>query len=362
MTTIAIVGQGYMGRTHAEAWAELGLAERIKYVSARTPGEPLEHAPAATFVTDLKTVLSDPEVDIVSVCTPTATHRDIAVRALEAGKNVLLEKPFALSIEDTLAVQRAAESSGTVFMVAQVVRFFEGYRRLRSDVAEGALGEVLSGRARRFINRPDWAQWWHDDAQSGGMVVDFAIHDYDQMNLFLGEPTRVSSVSRGRLGPVETTIEYRNGGIGQVLSFADLKQGAPFTSSIGLVGTEGFADYEFSAGSPTDHGDTAVNTDAISRYRLATAERSLSVDLAGEAPYTCQAEYFLRCVTDGSEPGICTTPSAVRALEVSLAAAESLASGRPVRVESTVSNAAAAGTSALPWRSDQALTPTSHTT
>lgn len=354
MTTIAIVGQGYMGRTHAEAWATLGLADRIKYVSARTPGEPLEHAPVATFVTDLETVLRDPEVDVVSICTPTSTHRDIAVRALEAGKNVLLEKPFALSVSDALAVQQVADRCGTVLMVAQVVRFFEGYRRLRTDVAGGKLGEVLSARARRFINRPDWAQWWHDDAQSGGMVVDFAIHDYDQMNLFLGEPIRVSCIAGSRLGPVETTIEYRNGGIGQVLSFADLKRGAPFNSSIGLVGTEGFADYEFSAGSPTDHPDVGTSPDAVSRYRLAAAGNSTTADISADAPYTRQVEYFLRCVTDGAKPGLCTTPSAIRALEVSLAASESLTTGAPVRVHSVVSDDAAAGTTSLPWSSENA--------
>lgn len=349
MTTIAIIGQGYMGRTHAEAWAMLGLADRVKYVSARTPGAPLEHAPLATFVSDLQTVLDDPEIDVVSICTPTSSHREIAVRALEAGKNVLLEKPVSLTVADALAIHEAADRSGTILMVAQVVRFFEGYRRLRSDVADGKLGDVLSARARRFINRPEWAQWWHDETQSGGVVVDFAIHDYDQMNLFLGEPISVSCVAHSRLGPIETTIGYRNGGIGQVLSFADLKRGAPFNSSIGLVGTEGFADYEFSAGSPTDHHDTDESPDAVSRYRLATAESSLTVGITADDPYTRQVEYFLRCVTDGVTPGLCTTASAIRALEVSLAAAKSLANGAPVLLDSIVSDDAATGTTLLPW-------------
>jgi predicted dehydrogenase len=341
MTTIAIIGQGYMGRTHAESWSNLGYGERIKYVCTPRPGKPLERAPKATFVTELDIVLRDPELDVISVCTPTITHRDITVRALQAGKNVLLEKPIALTMDDALAIQAAAEASGAVLMVAQVVRFFEGYRLLREDVAAGKLGTVLAARGRRLVNRPDWAEWWHDESKSGGVVVDFAIHDYDQMNLFLGEPVAVTCVSRGRLGPVETTIEYHGGGIGQVLSFADTLQGVPFTSSIGLVGSEGIADYEFSAGSPTEQVGTGEALPGVNTYRLRAVNDAASVVIEGDAPYTRQAEYFLQCVDQGAQPELSTVASAIRALEVSLAAKESIATGTRVPVNSRVSDSAA---------------------
>lgn len=339
MPTIAIIGQGYMGRTHAAAWKALGHSDDIRYVCVRTPGSPLDDAPAAQIVTDLQLILDDPDVDIISVCTPTPNHRQTAVRALEAGKNVLLEKPIALTVEDGLAILEAAERSAGVLMVAQVVRFFEGYAHLRQDVVDGRLGHVLSARARRFINRPDWADWWHDKKLSGGPVVDFAVHDYDQMNLFLGEPISVSCIAHDTLGPFETTIRYRGGGIGQVLSFVDLKAGAPFSSSIGLVGSNGFADYDFLAGAPTEASDGV-----ISEYRMASDSTVSTATIAGEDPYTVQVAYFLRCATDGVEPDLSTTASAVRALEVSLAAAESLESGEVVSLHSRVTNAAALDT------------------
>src|SRR5674476_696267 len=70
MTAIAIIGQGYMGRTHSKAWSNLGYGDQIKYVCTPRPGQPLEHAPRAEFVTDLAVVLADRDVDIISVCTP----------------------------------------------------------------------------------------------------------------------------------------------------------------------------------------------------------------------------------------------------------------------------------------------------
>lgn len=333
MTTIAIVGAGYMGRTHAEAWASLGLAQNIKYIASRRVGEPMEHAPAAEHITDIDTVLNDPEVDVVSICTPTRTHRDIAVRMLEAGKNVVLEKPLALTVDDALAIREAAERADGKLMIAHVVRFFDGYRRLRDDVAAGELGSILSARARRYSSRPDWAEWLHDESQSGGMIVDFAIHDFDQMNLFLGEPVRVTCAARGALGPVETTIEYRDGGIGQVLSFTDLPATSPFSSSIGIIGTEGYADYEFAAGAPTEHADDASN---VSRYRTAGRSGPVGVDLAADNPYGRQLEYFLECIAAGTAPAECTIDDAVRALEVALAASASLRAGTPVLVNSVV--------------------------
>jgi predicted dehydrogenase len=337
MTTIAIVGQGYMARTHAESWAKLGYSENIKYICTPRPGDALEHAPAAAFVTDFDTVLKDPEVDMISVCSPTDSHRDLAIRALRADKNVLLEKPIALTINDALEIRDAARDSGAVLMIAQVIRFFTGYQMLRDDVRDGLLGSVLSVRGARLSNRPDWAQWWHDEARSGGVVVDFSIHDYDQLNLFLGEPIAVSAVSRNSLGPIETTVEYREGGIGQVLSFADTASTVPFTSSISALGTAGAADYNFAAAAATAGA-------GVNRYTRSGVGGSLEFDIANDEPYTAQVKYFLDCATAGDQPGLTTIESAIRALEVSLAARQSIATGKRVVIESAVADADAAGT------------------
>jgi predicted dehydrogenase len=326
VSTIAIIGAGYMGRTHAAAWAALG--GDIRYVCSRRADTLLDEAPNARFVTDLAVVLADPEVDIVSVCTPTTTHRDIAVRALNAGKHVLLEKPIALTIADALAISAAASASARTLMVAHVVRFFEGYRRARADVDAGRIGAVISGRARRLITKPESA-WWYDEAESGGVVVDVGIHDFDQLNLFLGTPLSVMSTANDPLGPIETTIGYRSGAIGQVLTYAGVPAGAPFTTSLNLVGTDGILDYEFSADAPTAAGGIS----GVNAYRLATAERSENSTLSSLDHYSRQAEYFLECVRTGTEPSFSPTASAVRALDVALAARQSLVTGETVPLE-----------------------------
>lgn len=151
MASVAIIGQGYMGNAHAAAWASAGQADSIKYICTPRPKEgSVPAAKNAKYITDLDIILRDPDVKYVSVCTPTPTHKDIAVALLAAGKHVLLEKPVALTVADAKVVAEAATKSSGSLMVAHVVRFFLGYQKLRGIHQSGQLGNLLSVHARRF--------------------------------------------------------------------------------------------------------------------------------------------------------------------------------------------------------------------
>ncbi|MES2093327.1 MAG: Gfo/Idh/MocA family oxidoreductase [Actinomycetota bacterium] len=328
MTGIAIIGGGAMARAHARAWSELALAENIRYVSTLTPGEPLAHAPRARFESDLDRVLADPLVTIVSVCTPTATHPDLARRALQAGKNVLLEKPIALTITEALELRDEATKSPGVLMVAHVVRFFDGYRAMRESVDAGLLGTVVAARAGRFSPPPGPSKWWHDESKSGGVAVDFSIHDFDQLNLFLGSPLRVTARQSRADGPLEATVDYAGGAVGQVIGSMGMPPGFTFSSTLELVGTAGHSTHGHAGA--LDSGAKSAMPDTV---RLQTAAGVTERLVAPHNPYRNQAEYFLECVRAGSPPEFCPVNAAVMALAVALAARESIRSGRPVDVE-----------------------------
>lgn len=327
MTVVAIVGQGSMARAHARAWSEIGLGDSIRYIC--TPGTPVpvNDALAARFVTDLDTVLADPDVDVVSICTPTPTHAELALRCLDADRNVLLEKPIALTLADARAIADAAARSTGILMVAHVVRFFDGYRAIRERVESGAVGKPLVVRAERHSTQPDPSSWWHDQSKSGGVVVDFAIHDFDQLNLFLGTPLAASAHRARPDGPIETEVAYEGGGVGRVLSFMGMPQGFPFTSSVEVLGSLGLAEHRFT-GAPT--GVAPSGNDSFLLVTDAVEHRPVEVG----NPYARQAQYFLDCVRDGIDPAFSPTDSAVLALAVALAARESLVSGVPVAVRS----------------------------
>lgn len=291
-----------MGQAHAEAWADLGLADNIRYVCTPRPGPPLPHAPSARFVTDLDRMLEDETVDIISVCTPTPTHATIAIRALAAGKNVLLEKPIALTVEDARAIAEAATNSTGTLMVAHVVRFFRDYQALRKMVDGGRIGQPRFVGASRLSALSRGESWVDDESLSGGQLVDFAIHDFDQLNLFLGTPIAVTAKSAGGFGRVETTVEYVDGGLGRVETCSRMPVGHGFESSLRVEGNRGSESIRFLG------------------------------ELSDDTPYRSQAAYFLECVESRTPPSLCPTEDAILALQVALAAQESLRLGSTVHL------------------------------
>jgi predicted dehydrogenase len=223
---------------------------------------------------------------------------------LEAGRHVLLEKPIALTVADAEALAAVANRSAGTLMVAHVVRFFPGYAALASRVAAGSVGRPRLVRASRITATPRWAGWLADEDLSGGMLVDFAIHDVDQANLLLGRPVAVTSIGTTGSGtggfgaPVATTIEYADGGVAQLTSAADFPEGEPFRSTLEVIGDRG--------------------TDEVR-------------EAAGD-PFVEQARYFLHFVQTGTPPELAPVAAAVEALRVALAARTSLRTGRRVEL------------------------------
>ncbi|WP_348790072.1 Gfo/Idh/MocA family oxidoreductase [Leifsonia sp. NPDC080035] len=296
---VAVVGAGRMGAAHAAAWAACDVPVRWVVSPRRRPE--LAAAPDAAWATTLDEALADPAVTIVSVCTPTPTHADLATDALAAGRNVLLEKPIALTLEDAERVASAAASATGILMVAHVVRFTPGYAALADRVAAGSVGRPRAVRAARLSAAPAGSAWLADEERSGGMVVDFAIHDVDQANLLLGTPVAVTATAAPGAGggfgaPAAITVEYGGGGVAQLFAVSDLPDGTRFRTSLEVVGESG--------------------VDAMA-------------DLPGD-PFEAQARYLLACIADGTPPLRAPVGSAVEALRVCLAAAESLRTGRRI--------------------------------
>src|SRR4051794_34143321 len=192
MVNVAILGAGFMGQAHASNYQALGECVRVRWICGRGADRARKLAAdtGAEVATDWDTALSDPGVDVIDICLPTALHREATERALAAGKHVLLEKPIALTLADADGIVAAAQRADSVVMVGHVLRFFPAYAELRRRVASGDIGQVRGLTAQRLSPAPDWAAWLTDPARSGGVAVDLMVHDFDQANLFLGPAQR----------------------------------------------------------------------------------------------------------------------------------------------------------------------------
>nr|WP_256430745.1 Gfo/Idh/MocA family oxidoreductase [Plantibacter sp. CFBP 8804] len=210
-------------------------------------------------------------------------------------------------------------------MVAHVVRFFGGYEAIDDAVRDGAVGTPLAVTAERLSSPAAPSPWWQDERRSGGPLVDFAIHDFDQLNQLLGQPRSVSARRTGTGRPIETTVDYADGGIGRVLTSMELPPAFGFSSAIEVLGSTGLIAHRFVGASPTHAPPLSVDA-------LGTAAAHGPYDLDETDPYRRQMASFLDCVERDVQPFRVTGRSALAALTVALAAKASLDAGVPVRI------------------------------
>jgi predicted dehydrogenase len=332
MVTVSILGAGFMGGAHAANYQTLGDRVRVKTVCASTVERAATVAArvGAEPSTDLDATIADPEIDAVDICLPTPLHRAAALQALDAGKHVFLEKPIALTMADSDAILDAAARSGGILMVGLVLRFWPEYVELQRRLAAGELGRLRAVATHRLSPPADWADWFADRAQSGGTPVDLLVHDFDQMNWLLGRPERVFA-SEPTPGHVQAVVEY-DGATGIAEGSMAMPKSYPFSSNIRVLGSDGVAEYAFSA-APAEDGGNIGASDSTRGLRLyPSGGEPVHVAVESADPWGPEIAYFVDCVERGRAPEQGTGEQARDALAVSLATQRSLDSGRPETV------------------------------
>ena len=176
---VGIAGAGFMGRTHAAAWAE--TEARIVGITAETPDQARDLADqcGARAYPTLEAMLAD--VEVLDVCTPTHLHEEMVLQAAEAGKHVICEKPLARTMDQCRAMIAACQKAGVKLLVAHVVRFFPEYSLAKAAVERGEIGRPGVLRLARGSFRPKKpiGNWFLDFEKSGGIMLDLMIHDFD---------------------------------------------------------------------------------------------------------------------------------------------------------------------------------------
>nr|MBC8252794.1 Gfo/Idh/MocA family oxidoreductase [Ardenticatenia bacterium] len=172
MLKVGVLGSGFMGSTHARAFARIPDVEVVG-VSSRTAKKAaaLAEELAAKPYADAMALATHPEVDAISITLPTNLHQEYTVAALEAGKDVLLEKPMGLSLEECDAMITVANRTGKILMLAHVMRFWPEYLALVDLVNSGELGKPLAATASRLSARPTWGDWFANPEWTGGGIL-----------------------------------------------------------------------------------------------------------------------------------------------------------------------------------------------
>lgn len=193
-TSVAVIGVGAMGRNHARVYSELPDAE-LAAVADSNPALARQAGASfgATAFEDYRAMLAEVRPQAVSVAVPTVLHEEVVLAALEAGADVLVEKPIAATIEEGRNLIRRAAELGRKLMVGHIVRFNPAMQQLKQRLDKGELGRIFQIVCRRVGPFPA-------RIRDVGVVVDLAPHDIDLMRFLTGlDPLRVYAETEQRI-------------------------------------------------------------------------------------------------------------------------------------------------------------------
>lgn len=214
---VGMIGYAFMGAVHSHAWRtvghvfDLGVDVEMRTICGRN-----EEAVAAaakkygwqSYETDWRSVLARDDIDIVDICTPGSSHEEIAIAALQAGKNVICEKPLANTVAEAERMAAAAAVASGKSMVAFNYRRVPALAHARNLVAEGRLGRIFHVRAvylQDWIIDPEFPLVWRliKDEAGSGALGDLGAHIVDAAQFVTG--SNITSVS----GELRTFIDER---------------------------------------------------------------------------------------------------------------------------------------------------------
>jgi UDP-N-acetyl-2-amino-2-deoxyglucuronate dehydrogenase len=225
---LALVGAGVIGTIHGAVISE--LADQIDLVAVvdlhPERAEKLAAEHGGTAFTSLTDALQAVDIDVVSVCTPTGRHGEIAIEALEAGKHVIIEKPAETTVAKTDEIIAAQRRAGTQVAVISQHRFDPATEVAVAAIGNGELGRLTSGiasidwwRGQTYYDSGDWRGTWELDG--GGALMNQGVHTVDLLVATLGRPVEVFAYT-GTLAHERIEVEdvavgvvrFENGALG----------------------------------------------------------------------------------------------------------------------------------------------------
>lgn len=189
---LAIVGLGGMGNWHRETIATIDGLSVCGSFDIKAERQQFARDHGVNPYESLEAVLSDPNVDIVLCATPNDLHKAIVIRALQAGKHVVCEKPVALSASELQQMIDAANTANRLFTVHQNRRWDEDFLTMKNIFDQRLLGETFRVESRVHGSRGIPGDWRHEKEHGGGMVLDWGVHIIDQMLMMI--PGKVSKI------------------------------------------------------------------------------------------------------------------------------------------------------------------------
>ena len=335
---VGLVGLGWVGGAHLETFMKSERFEPYAIMSTRKldPKEiEAKYGAVVKIYNDYDAFVADPEIDVVDICTPHFLHAEQTIKAAQAGKDLIIEKPLALNFEDTKRMFDAIKKHNTKTSVCFEVRFTSSVAASKSIMEKGLIGDLYYAEADYYHGIAPWYanQRWEVKKEFGGSsLLRAGCHALDLL-LYLADQEVEEVFTYGNKNPNKifepydydtntvTLLKFKNNKmIGKVSSVTDCRQ--PYVFNVNLVGSEG---------SIKNDQFSSKLIDGLKGWNTLDVTLIDSGDVS-DHPYLSQFDHFADCMDNGKDPHN-NFASAYESHRVIFAADKSAETGRPIRID-----------------------------
>jgi UDP-N-acetylglucosamine 3-dehydrogenase len=310
---VAVIGTGFWGRNHARIFKELEETELIAVCDIST-----ERAKAAAKQFGVKPysnpgkMLKNNSIEAVSICTWSTSLAKEALKALKAGKDVLVEKPMAANVGQAKTLLETAMKENSHITVGFLMRFIPGLQHIRKAVENKKIGELVSATAKRVSQ-------WPERIGDVGVVKDTAIHDIDVMGyLFNEDPIAVyaktgSMINRKFEDYAQIMLTFEGG----KTAFIESNWLTPYkTRTLVATGSEAIMKLDY----------------ITQELTIENAKETIQPRYAIQEPLKLELKHFANCVLKKEKP-LVTGADGIKALSIAEAALKSSSTGKVIRLK-----------------------------
>ncbi len=319
---IGIIGTGAIAIKHAQAIESLSNAELIGLFNPnpKSASKAKDKFSAPVF-RNWEAFISLPDLEVICICTPSGLHLGPALKAIEAGKHIFVEKPIEVTLDRADQLIQAAEVNKVKLGVVFQNRFSSDFIQLNEGVKAGVFGRILMGNAAinwfRDANYYSSSQWKGTlEFDGGGALINQAIHTLDLLLKVMGEVDSVFGKVKTTLYPIEgedlgaALVNFKSGAMGTITAGTSLFPGYP--ERLEIYGTEGSAILE--AGKLISWNVRGKES-AVEKAENAPASGSSDPNAIGFELHAKQWADFLDSIETGNDPEV-DGPKSRKSLEL----------------------------------------------
>lgn len=310
---VAVVGAGFWGRNHVRVLSEIPEVELVAVcdIDGRRAEETAGKYGLKPYGDSMEMYRVE-EVDAVTICVWSSNLAKEAIKALEVGKHVFVEKPMASSVEEALQSLRLAKAKGLKLQVGFIERFNPGVMRVKKAIEDGVVGTPVLATTKR-VSR------WSERIGDVGVIKDTAIHDIDVIRYLFNEDPITVYAKAGSLRHrrfedyAQIMLSFQSG----KSAFIEANWLTPYkVRKLTITGSEAI-----------------INLDYITQeITIETSGETLTPRHEWEEPLKRELQHFINCILSDKEPLVAGIDG-VKALRVAEAALKSAAEGRAINID-----------------------------